>query len=42
MKCFVNLLRWEAVAAPDYTSATPSLPLAGGMQSLTIGHSVFR
>ena len=42
VKCFVNLLRWEAVASPDYSSATPSLPLSGGLQSLTIGHSVFR
>ena len=42
VKCFVNLLRWEAVASPDYNSAAPSLPLSGGLQSLTIGHSVFR
>ena len=42
VKCFVNLLRWEAVASPNYNSAAPSLPLSGGLQSLTIGHSVFR
>ena len=30
LRCYLNLLTWVAVAAPDLTVPTPSLPLAGG------------
>ena len=42
VRCYVNLLVWEAVGEPDYATPAPSLPLSGGLQSLTMGHSVFR
>ena len=41
MTCFVNLLSWAAVKAPDYSSAQPSLPVAGGVQTPAMGSSVF-
>ena len=41
VKCFINLMTWVSVAPPDMSSAQPSLPIAGGVQTLTIGHSVF-
>ena len=42
LTCFVNLLTWGAVAEPDYTSTQPSLPIAGGQQTFSLGNSVFR
>ena len=39
--CYINILTWAAVASPDFSSSQPSLPIAGGVQTLTIGHSVF-
>merc|ERR1711997_354252 len=38
---FLNLMTWQAVARPDFDQPTPSLPIAGGSQSLTMGHTVF-
>ena len=42
LTCYLNLLTWSAVAKPDYTSTHPSLPIAGGLQTFSMGHSVFR
>jgi hypothetical protein len=36
-----NLLAWPAVTQPDYTLAQPSLPLAGGASSVSLGRTVY-
>merc|ERR1712244_179024 len=38
---YLNLMTWQAVAKPSFDQAAPSLPIAGGTQSLTMGHTVF-
>ena len=38
---YLNLMTWEAVAKPCFDQAAPSLPIAGGTQTLTLGHTVF-
>ena len=36
-----NLMSWAAVGAPDYSQATPSLPLAGGAATVWQGGTVY-
>ena len=41
VESYLNLMTWQAVAKPSFDQAAPSLPIAGGTQSLTMGHTVF-
>ena len=41
VESYLNLMTWQAVAKPDFQQTTPSLPIAGGTQTLTMGHTVF-
>ena len=41
LQVWCNLMSWAAVAAPDYSQATPSLPLAGGAATVCQGGTVY-